>query len=56
MESKKINAYKANARDNAEKTRDANKIVVGDFLYLVTGYGKENGIRDYIHPPGLLGG
>lgn len=48
MKTNKIDAYKANARDNAAKTRNAAEIAVGDFLYLVTGYGKENGLRDYI--------
>lgn len=51
MNTKKIDAYKANARDNARKTRNAEEIAVGDFLYLVTGYGKENGIIDYIRTP-----
>lgn len=51
MKAKKIDAYKANARDNAEKTRNSAEITVGDFLYLVTGYGKENGLRDYIRTP-----
>lgn len=51
MKAKKIDAYKANARDNAGKTRNAAEIAVGDFLYLVTGYGKENGLRDYIRTP-----
>lgn len=49
MKTKKIDAYKANARDNAGKTRNAAEIAVGDFLYLVTGY--ENGFRDYIRTP-----
>lgn len=51
MKAKKIDAYKANARDNAAKTRNAATIAAGDFLYLVTGYGKENGLRDYIRTP-----
>lgn len=51
MKAKKIDAYKANARDNAGKTCNAAEIAVGDFLYLVTGYGKENGLRDYIRTP-----
>lgn len=51
MKTKKIDAYKANARDNAGKTRNAAEIAVGDFLHLVTGYGKENGLRDYIRTP-----
>ena len=51
MKAKKIDAYKANARDNAGKIRNAAEIAVGDFLYLVTGYGKENGLRDYIRTP-----
>lgn len=48
METKKIDAYKASARENAAKTRNAATIAVGDFLYLVTGCGKENGLIDYI--------
>lgn len=51
MKTIKIDAYKANARNNAAKTRNAAEIAVGDFLYLVTGYGKENGLRDYIRTP-----
>lgn len=51
MKAKKIDAYKANARDNAAKTRNAATIAAGDFLYLVTGYGKDNGLRDYIRTP-----
>lgn len=51
MKAKKIDAYKANARNNTEKTRNAAAIAVGDFLYLVTGYGKENGLCDYIRTP-----
>lgn len=48
METKKIENYKLNARNNSGKTRNAAEISVGDFLYLVTWYGKENGLRDYI--------
>lgn len=48
MEAKKVNAYKATASNNAEKTRNAANIAAGDFLYLVTGCGKENGLRDYV--------
>lgn len=51
MKTKKIDAYKANARGNVGKTRNAAEIAVGDFLYLVTGHGKENGLRDYIRTP-----
>lgn len=52
MNTKKVNSYKETARNNAQKTRNAAEIAVGDFLYLVTGYGKENGLRDYIRTPG----
>lgn len=34
MKTKKIDAYKANARDNAGKTRNAAEITNGDFLYM----------------------
>lgn len=51
MKTKKVDTYKALARDNAEKTKDAAQIAAGDFLYLVTGYGKETGLRDYIRTP-----
>lgn len=48
---KNIENHKATARNNAEKTKDATQITAGDFLYLVTGYGKETGLRDYIRTP-----
>lgn len=51
MKTKKVDSYKALARNNAEKTKDAAQIAAGDFLYLVTGYGKETGLRDYIRTP-----
>ncbi len=51
MTTKKVENYKATARNNAEKTKDAAQIAAGDFLYLVTGYGKENGLSDYIRTP-----
>lgn len=51
MKTKKVDIYKALARNNAEKTKDAAQIAAGDFLYLVTGYGKETGLRDYIRTP-----
>ena len=51
MTTKKVENYKATARNNAEKTKNAAQIAAGDFLYLVTGYGKENGLRDYIRTP-----
>lgn len=51
MNTKNVIAYKAMARNNADKTKNAAEIAVGDFLYLVTGYGKENGLRDYIRTP-----
>lgn len=56
MNTKKIDAHKSNARDNARKTRNAEEIAVGDFLYLVTGYGKENGLIDYIRTPERVNG
>lgn len=52
MKTKKVESYKATARNNAEKTKNAAQIAAGDFLYLVTGYGKENGLCDYIRTPG----
>lgn len=51
MKTKKIDDYRAKAIENAEKTRNADKITVGDFLYLSTGCGKENGLIDYIRTP-----
>lgn len=51
MKTKMIETYKATARDNAVKTKDAAQINAGDFLYLVTGYGKENGLRDFVRVP-----
>ena len=51
MKTKKVDNYKATARNNAEKTKDAAQIAAGDFLYLVTGYGKETGLRDYVRTP-----
>lgn len=56
MKTKKIDNYKAIARNNAEKTKDATQITDGDFLYLVTGYGKETGLRDYIRTPERVNG
>lgn len=53
MKAKKVDTYKASARNNIEKTRDAAKIAPGDFLYLVAGLGKESGLRDFLKYPEL---
>lgn len=45
---KNVTTYKTIARNNAENAKNGAKLNVGDFLYLVTGYGKEMGLRDYV--------
>lgn len=49
MNTKKIDTYKAMAKNNAEKTRNAMQIAIGDFLFLITSLGKENGLHDHIN-------